>query len=414
MTIDNNRGTLLAGAAKIDITPEDLTGLTNLWRTPFEGIHDPIFVRALIVDNGINRAVIVAADLVEFGDTTELREQIKQEIGVPVENILITVSHDHNAPRVGSITSGATAQKGGPATEEYTKFVYARILDAIRQAKATMQPAQVGIGRGTADVNTNRDVFTSEGWMLGVNPNRPSDKTVWVIKFETESGNPIALLINYAVHSVALGVNNSLVTGDLAGAAERYIEHYYDDKVVALWTLGSAGDQNPKYMSYKEEPPLFPDRVPGYPIMDALGIILGEEVVRVACQIKRMTSNVRIEADEKVVPCPARVPPRNQDRDGIEVEQVDSLNLRMGLIMIDHIALTWVSGEVATNIYWRLRQESPFSNTIMVTIANDRVGYIVDDADYDTPTFASMASPFQRGYAEAAIVNGLVEMMSRY
>ena len=33
-----------------------------------------------------------------------------------------------------------------------------------------MQPAQVGIGRGTADVNTNRDMFTSEGWKIGVNP----------------------------------------------------------------------------------------------------------------------------------------------------------------------------------------------------------------------------------------------------
>lgn len=50
----------------------------------------------------------------------------------------------------------------------------------------------------------------------------------------------------------------------------------------------------------------------------------------------------------------------------------------------------------------------------MITIANDRVGYIVDDAGYDTPTFASMASPFQCGFAEPAIINGLVEMMNKY
>ena len=98
----------------------------------------------------------------------------------------------------------------------------------------------------------------------------------------------------------------------------------------------------------------------------------------------------------------------------MEVQQVDSLNIRMGLIMIDLMALTWVSGEVVTNIYWHLRQESPFSNTIMITLANDRVGYIVDDAGYDTPTFQSTASPFQPGHAESAIVNGLVEIMSQY
>jgi len=106
--------------------------------------------------------------------------------------------HDHNAPRVGTTTPGATAQKGGPATEKYTRIVYECIVDVVRRAKEALQPAQVGIGRGTADVNTNRDVFTAEGWRLGANPDGPSEKTVWVVKFETESGEPIAILMNYA------------------------------------------------------------------------------------------------------------------------------------------------------------------------------------------------------------------------
>lgn len=114
------------------------------------------------------------------------------------------------------------------------------------------------------------------------------------------------------------------------------------------------------------------------------------------------------------MPCPARIPPRDANRPGMEMQEVDSVNIRLGLLLIDHIALTWVSGEVVTNIYWHLRQESPFSNTILITLANDRVGYIVDDAGYHTPTFESTASPFQPGYAESAIVNGLVEMMSHY
>jgi len=38
------RGPLRAGAAKVDITPQDLTGLTNLWQLPFEGVHDSIYL----------------------------------------------------------------------------------------------------------------------------------------------------------------------------------------------------------------------------------------------------------------------------------------------------------------------------------------------------------------------------------
>jgi len=147
--------------------------------------------------------------------------------------------------------------------------------------------------------------------------------------------------------------------------------------------------------------------------MDSLGQVLGEEVIRVIEEIKAMSADVRIEACEQTVTLPARIPPRDAKRPGMEVEKVDSLNILIGLLAIDQIALTWVSGEIATNICWHLQRKSPLANTIMITMTNDRVGYIVDDAGYDTPTFASTASPLQRGYAETAIVDGLLAMIAR-
>ena len=405
------RGSLCAGAAKLDITPQDLTGLTNLWGRPFEGVHDPIFLRALVVDNGKNAAVIVAADVVEFGDTQSVRERIERETSIPVDHIIITASHDHNAPRVGAVTAGATAHVGGPATAAYTEMVYDQIVAVVRQAKEALQPARVGIGSGTADVNTNRDECTPEGRRIGVNPEGPSEKTVWVVKFETTSGEPIAILMNYAVHSVVLGGENRLVTGDLAGAVERFVEQYYQDKVLALWTMGPAGDQNPKYVSWDTGSIGSQEREPGYPLMEALGQIIGEEVLHVAGRIGHTTTEVRIEAGERVVFCPARIPTRDAVGDGLKVKRVDSLSIHLGLILINQIALTSVSGEVVTRIYRHLKKDSPFVNTILITLANDRVGYIVDDAAYDTPTFEAMATPLQRGHAEAAIVGGLVEMM---
>jgi neutral ceramidase len=405
------RGPLCAGAAKADVTPQDLTGLTNLWRTPFEGVHDRIYLRALVVDNGTDSAAIVASDLLEYGDTTDIRERLEKETGIPANHIIITASHAHNTPRVGSVSPGASAQKGGPATLAYTKVIYDQIIAVVQQAKAALQPARVGIGTGQADVNTNRDEYTADGWLFGVNPDGPSDKTVWFVKFETLSGDPIAILINYAVHAVVLGPENTLVTGDLPGAAERYVEHYYDDNVVALWTIGAAGDQNPKYMSwdttYSQK-----DREPGYPLMDALGQIVGEEVVRVAGRIDRMTPLARIAAEGRVISCPASPPQRHR---GPQPDTpVESLDIYLGLIMINHIAITSVSGEVAMNIYYHLRKDSPFTNTMMITMANDRIGYIVEDAAYDTPTFEAMGTPLQPGTAEKAIVHGLVDMMSQY
>jgi neutral ceramidase len=49
----------------------------------------------------------------------------------------------------------------------------------------------------------------------------------------------------------------------------------------------------------------------------------------------------------------------------------------------------------------------------MITLANDRVGYIADDAAYDRPIFEVNGSPMARGCAETAIVGGLVEMIAQ-
>jgi len=403
---------LRVGAAKVDITPKDLTNL-NAMGGSFTDVHDPIYARALVLDNGVNTAAIVTLDLIEIGDTTQVRQRIQHELGIPVDHILITASHDHNAPRAGSVTPGAMAHAGGPESAAFTNTLFNRILDALKQAKTALQPAKFGLGTGTADVNVNRDEYTPQGWKIGFAPDRPSEKTVWVIKFESMSGEPIAVLFNYAVHStVALGTRR--LSGDLAGAAERYIEQRHSAKFVALYTMGPAGDQSPRASGGGPNPEgkdQKDDRAVAFDIMNALGLELGAEVVRVAGHIGDMTSQVSLIAAERIISCPTKHGV-NMMAD-MKQEQVASVPIHLGLIMLNQVALTGVSGEVVTNIYRRLKRQSPLTNTIMLTIANDRIGYIADDAAYDTPLFEVNGSPAARGCAENGIVNGLVEMIGQ-
>jgi Neutral/alkaline non-lysosomal ceramidase, N-terminal len=415
--------TLRVGAAKIDITPKDLTGLVSVWNKPFDGVHDPIFARALLLDNGTNTAAIVATDLVEFGRTLALRQRIARELAIPVDHIMITASHDHNAPRGGPITPGTSSEQGRPSsTPAYTQFVDDRIVEALKKARSSLQPARVGVGAGYADINVNRNRYNGKGYG-GADVDGPSDKTVWVVKFENLSGEPIALLMNYAVHSVVAGPQNALVTGDLAGATERFVEKQLQDKVVALFTMGAAGDQNPKFSTSlwtmgsageqgKKDPAM---SAPAYEAMDTLGAILGAEVIQTANRIARMTPNARIEAEERVFSC--ATPPPTTPAGAASTNAMPAapkpatMDIRLGLIKINQIALTGVSGEVFTKIYWRLRKESPLTNTIMATIANDRIGYIADDAEYGGPY---SRPDLARGCAEDGIVNGLVDMISAH
>jgi hypothetical protein len=73
-----------------------------------------------------------------------------------------------------------------------------------------------------------------------------------------------------------------------------------------------------------------------------------------------------------------------------------------------------VSGEVLTRIGQRLKEGSPFSQTVMITHANGSSGYLPDDAAYDQLSYEILTARVKRGCAEAAIMNGFLEMMDRW
>lgn len=405
-------GNLRAGAARVDVTPADATGLRNLWEHPFKGVHDKIYARALVVSDGSITAALVAVDTVEFADASELLQKLAAETGIPAANITLAASHDHNAPMV-SLANAGGSRRGGPGGPAWIAKVEADISSAIRQARDGMQPAKIGIGTGKAYVNTNRSVRMGDGWKRDTNPDGPSDKTVWVVKFVNEAGDPIAILMNYAVHSVVLEPENDYLTGDLAGATAAFVEQKLGGKAVALWTMGSAGDQNPVFLDWDNV--TLKAHKSGFPLMETLGRMLGEEVVRVAGGIQRMNGDARITAAVTTLTCPGRrADPEARQRGEVKFIDANPVTMKLGLLRINDIAFTTISGEVVTNIYWHLKKESPLTNTIMVTLANGRVGYIVDDDAYDRGDLDMQGSPLKRGCAENGIVNGFLDLMNQH
>lgn len=369
----------------------------------FQEIHDHIYARAIVLDDGAVQAAVISCEVINIPNAVweSLTQRMPKETGIAAENLLVAGVHTHGAP---SLRGGYT--EVGANSAAYTARLEDAVVEAVRQAKANLQPARVGVGSGTAYVNINRRELTPDrGWWLGYNADGPSDKTVAVIKFETLAGEPIAIFSNYAVHGVVMGGKNLQLTGDLPGATSRFIEEHFKNKVIAPWTSGAAGDQNPVSRATTAS---------DFTLVPALGQILGEEVIRVAARI-RTSPKVRLRAAGRVVTCPGQTAePGPRPRKEVKFHDSDPVNIRLSLLMIDDIALAGVSGEVLTMIGQRLKRESPFTNTIMVTHTNGSSGYIPDDAAYDQVSYEITTSHLKRGCAEGAIVNGFVEMMGRY
>ena len=114
--------TLRAGAARVDITPPPDAALPMGGyggRTQgFRGIHDNIYVRAIVIDDGDTLAALVAWESLFVPDAVweETSQRIAAETGIRPENLLLSAVHDHGAP---ALNLSETA----PETATYTRTV---------------------------------------------------------------------------------------------------------------------------------------------------------------------------------------------------------------------------------------------------------------------------------------------------
>jgi neutral/alkaline ceramidase-like enzyme len=401
-------GALRAGAAKVDITPAPDAALPMSGygsRTDgFRAIHDPLNVRAIVIDDGSTRAALIGCEVIGISATfwEEIVTRLAAETKIPRDNILVASVHTHAAPAIGTYDEPAEGDVAKKRAEYVRKFEDA-IVAAVLRAQAGLQPARVGFGTGKANVNTNRRAPDgSGGWMLGINPDDVSDKTVAVIKFERSSGEPIAIFTNYAVHGTVMGAANLQISADLPGAISRVVETHYRDAVVSPWTSGAAGDQDPIYRVGTD-----------FKNVAALGQLVGEEVIRVADGIKT-SSRGHIRGVQKVVTCPGKRTVQIPGSEEYKTDDADPVAIRLSLLVISDIAIAGVSGEALTNIGLRLKRESPFNRTVLVTHCNGSSGYLPDDAAYDRLSYEVIATHVKRGCAENAIVTGLLEMMNTF
>jgi neutral ceramidase len=419
-------GPLRVGAARVDITPAADAALPMAGyggRTQgFRGIHDRIYVRAIVLDDGTTQAALVAWESLFVPDAVwaETSTRMAAEAGIRPEHLLLSAVHDHGAPTLPNA-------QATPPQRAYITTVENGAVEAVRRAKAQLQPARFGVGTAKAYVNVNRREFSpGRGLWLGYNDDGPSDKTVTVLRFEDLTGKPLAFWINYPVHAVVMGPENYQITGDLAGATSRFVEQHFlgndrprsdggmllrlrpeeraaGEGVVAVWTSGAAGDQNPVSMANGED----------FMLVDALGKMLGEAVLRAAADVKT-TPEATIRGAQRVVSCPGRrVEPGPTPRAEYKFTDADPVDIRLGMLMLNDLTLAGVSGEVFTLIAQRLQQASPSKPTVMVTHTNGSSGYIPNDAAFEPVSYEITASRLKPGCAEGAIVNGFLDLIGR-
>jgi len=252
----NVRAELLAGAARVEITPTlgefrvPLAGYWNRLAIPAKGEIDPLHCRALVVDDGNETAAVISCDLVTI--SAALREKVVEGLdgtGLDDENILLAATHTHSGPGAYDKNLIFQAVLFGTYNDKFVEWLAVRIVDAVNQADENKRPAIMRVARTTIPgAVLNRRAPGGYDYVsrrtTGESGEGFTDPTLTAVRFDDETGAPIAALVHFAAHATILGADNMSFSADWPGAAMGRIEDGLPG-AVAIYLNGAEGDQTP-------------------------------------------------------------------------------------------------------------------------------------------------------------------------
>lgn len=209
---------LYAGVSETDITPP--IGVEMSWYSGEPqtclGIHDPLFARALVLENGSQRIVLVTADLLGLPVplATEIREAVAEQIGTRSASVMLHCSHTHGGPNTG------THAGIGKIDAPYLDILQRKLSGVAKQAADSLQPAHLTYGEASAQIGINRRQSLPDGQTtMGRNWAGLVLPTVQTLCVNGADGRLFAMLFSHACHPTTLPETNRHITAEWPGSA---------------------------------------------------------------------------------------------------------------------------------------------------------------------------------------------------
>lgn len=440
-------GNLLAGAAMRKITPtiEQIKAINAEDKSPisypYDGIHEDIYVRAIVLSDGVKKVLLGASDIVKFPGQQKLNDRLAKEYGIDPLGCLLSCTHNHEsiyaAFTEGDDESMRDTPPAGPAMDAYAQFVHDMMAEAVGEAIAKLQPARMGVIKGTSFINACRDLPTPIGGVQANNFHGPSDHELTLLRFDALNNNEtIAMFVNHATHSNAMVWNlydgsYAKVGADVGGGISRFVEKANNNKFPVAWAMGCAGDQNPivrsswRIVDIDDEGKLSMNQVT-FDYMDSLlqmkSLIAtqGLEILELSGQIKDFTYEFSFKGAETWRTIPSRQSYRSlkiQPMCGERPEPVPyhkPLTFRFRLAQICGVGLATINGEIYSRLGLMIKRMMPCETTLVATLCYGGMGYIPDAESEKAIGYGTMGTYAISGaHTEAAFIDGFTELREK-
>lgn len=427
------------GFAKIEITPPLGSNLNGYYRERYsDHIIEPLYVTAVAYSDGEHTALTISLDISEIlqRDTNDIREKVSRHTGIPFEAVFLACIHTHTAPVISEIRGFFKRD------EEYYNDFCNKVCLCAAEAINDMKDSVVSIARGKVEGITFVRRFRMKDGSVVTNPPAKimeqvegpigeADKTVQLIKIQREDAPDIAI-VHYANHPDVIGGKGicpdwpAFMRDTIEGALAKEAN---GRGVRVIFFNGAQGDIN-QWNPMKGERPV------GVEHSRHMGRVLAGVVLSiytytepVSCELVDFKQNMAQVAtakgtdedvaqakllNEKFVAREENTIPGFSFNDivmarkYIRLEEVDPIvDLNVLCIALGDIAFVGLPGEPFTDIGRQIKENSPFSMTLVCCNANGSEGYFPTDEALNETGYESSSSLFLPGVAPELINTSL-------
>ena len=237
---DKAMGEFKAAMTGFDIDPRFHPEYGAWGTTPvMTEIDIPVLTRCLVLAGGDKALVWFSHDLI--GESVEgtdvLRREIADTLDIETSCIVWSTSQTHSSPTFpgSDMPGGSSITVRGEFDPEFCRKERERFMErcveAVKEAMAHLQPAEVLIGRGYCDNISYDSRFPmpaggtkfSRNYGEGVQGGKYKDTTVGLLQLTGKNGAPIGTVFNYGCHPATM-INDKYLSPDYVGTARRIIE----------------------------------------------------------------------------------------------------------------------------------------------------------------------------------------------
>ncbi len=179
-----------------------MAGFQN--RRPAQGVHDELWARAMVLDDGHTRLALVALDAIGFGHDEVIRVRRLLPAAAGVDYVIVTSTHTHEAPDLLGLWGASEYKRGvDPA---YMAWVREQAALAVEDAVAALRPAALRFAE---------EPRAAAGLVMDSRPPQVTDPGMQLLQaVELETGRTLGTLVQWANHPETTWSGNLRLSSD--------------------------------------------------------------------------------------------------------------------------------------------------------------------------------------------------------